>query len=256
MRVFIDKLKGLKILAVDDSPINLQLLGHWLNPKGLEVSLAYSGKQAIEMAEKNQYDLIFMDIQMPEMDGMETTRQLRLLKNYKNTPIIALTAHALGSEQQQILASGMNAYLTKPIDEDILLNTIEAWHANTETFEEQVNLKMANIFDLDKALSIVDGKEEIAREMFDLLADTLDAEKKLIQHHLQNQDIEKLIEVVHRVHGASKYTGTISIARNAGFLEIHLKELGLEEVEGVAEDFMDAIEELLNHRQLIPWTQA
>ncbi|MBD5772278.1 response regulator [Marinomonas colpomeniae] len=254
--VFIDKLKGLKILAVDDSPINLQLLGHWLNPKGLEVSLAYSGKQAIEMAEKNQYDLIFMDIQMPEMDGMETTRQLRLLKNYKNTPIIALTAHALGSEQQQILASGMNAYLTKPIDEDILLNTIEAWHANTETFEEQVNLKMADIFDLDKALSIVDGKEEIAREMFDLLADTLDAEKKLIQHHLQNQDIEKLIEVVHRVHGASKYTGTISIARNAGFLEIHLKELGLEEVEGVAEDFMDAIEELLNHRQLIPWTQA
>ena len=252
----INKLKGLKILAVDDSPINLQLLEHWLNPKGLEISLAYNGKQAIEMAEKRQYDLIFMDIQMPEMDGMETTKKIRLLKHYSNTPIIALTAHALGSEQQKILASGMNAYLTKPIDEDILFNTIETWYANTETFQEQVNAKMEHIFDLNKALKIVDGKEEIAREMFDLLADTLDAEKKLIQHHLENQDVDKLIEVVHRVHGASKYTGTTSIARNAGFLEIHLKELGLEEVNGVAEDFIDAIEELLNHRQLIPWTQS
>jgi len=61
--------------------------------------------------------------------------------------------------------------------------------------------------------------------------------------------------VVHRIHGASKYTGTINIARHAGFLETHLKELGLEEVEGVAEDFIEAVEDLLNHRDLIPWPQ-
>jgi two-component system sensor histidine kinase BarA len=110
-----------------------------------------------------------------------------------------------------------------------------------------------NVFDLKKALDIVDGKADIAKEMFDMLADSLDAEKKLIQHHLEHQDTEKLIEVVHRIHGASKYTGTISIARHAGFLETHLKELGMEDAEGVAEDFIEAIEDLLNHRQLIPW---
>jgi two-component system sensor histidine kinase BarA len=251
-----EKLKGLKVLAVDDSPINLQLLGHWLTPKGLQVSLAYSGRQAIEMASQEQYDIIFMDIQMPEMDGMETTQQLRLLNNYKDTPIIALTAHALGSEQQQILASGMNAYLTKPIDEDILLSTIETWHTNTHSFQDQVDAKMLNIFNLDKALNIVDGKTDIAKEMFDMLADSLDAEKKLIKHHLEEQDTNKLLEVVHRIHGASKYTGTINLARHAGFLETHLKELGLEEIEGVAEDFIEAIEELLSHRKLIPWNQS
>ena len=114
---------------------------------------------------------------MPEMDGMETTQQLRQLKHYKNTPIIALTAHALGSEQQQILASGMNAYLTKPIDEELLFATIETWRNNTKTFQDQVDDKLINIFDLDKALAVVDGKADIAKEMFDMLADSLDAGK-------------------------------------------------------------------------------
>lgn len=250
-----EKISGLNILAVDDSPINLQLLKHWLTPIGIKVSLAYSGQQAIDMALNESYDQIFMDIQMPEMDGMETTRQLRQIENYKNTPIIALTAHALGSEQQQILSSGMNAYLTKPINEELLLSTINMWRSNTKTFQDQVDDKLVGIFDLERAQEIVDGKTDIAKEMFDMLADSLEAEKKLIQHHLENQDTEKLIEVVHRIHGASKYTGTINIARHAGFLETHLKELGLEEVEGVAEDFIEAIDDLLNHRELIPWPQ-
>jgi len=255
-KLHIERLTGLKILAVDDMPINLQLLNHWLQPSGIETALAYSGRQAIEMASTEKFDLILMDIQMPEMDGMETTRQLRLLAGYENTPIIALTAHALGSEQQQILASGMNDYLTKPIDEEILLNAIDTWCSNTETLRDQIDAKLINIFDLKKALEIVDGKVDIAKEMFDMLADSLDAEKKLIQHHLAHQDTKKLIEVVHRIHGASKYSGTINIARHAGFLETHLKELGLEDVEGVAEDFIEAIEDLLNHRQLIPWPQT
>jgi two-component system sensor histidine kinase BarA len=251
-----EKISHLKILAVDDSPINLQLLKHWLTPIGIEVSLAYSGQQAIDMAMREKFDQIFMDIQMPEMDGMETTQRLREIEQYKNTPIIALTAHALGSEQQQILASGMNAYLTKPINEELLLSTIDTWRSNTETFQDQVDAKLIGIFDLEKALEIVDGKEDIAKEMFDMLADSLDAEKKLIKHHLENQDTAKLIEVVHRIHGASKYTGTINIARHAGFLETHLKELGLEDADGVAEDFIEAIDDLLSHRQLIPWPQS
>jgi two-component system, NarL family, sensor histidine kinase BarA len=251
-----EKISHLKILAVDDSPINLQLLKHWLTPIGIEVSLAYSGQQAIDMAMREKFDQIFMDIQMPEMDGMETTQRLRKIELYKNTPIIALTAHALGSEQQQILASGMNAYLTKPINEELLLSTIDTWRSNTETFQDQVDAKLIGIFDLEKALEIVDGKEDIAKEMFDMLADSLDAEKKLIKHHLENQDTAKLIEVVHRIHGASKYTGTINIARHAGFLETHLKELGLEDADGVAEDFIEAIDDLLSHRQLIPWPQS
>ncbi len=249
------KLQHLNILAVDDMAINLQLFNHWLSGNNLNVSLAYSGNEAIQMAKTTQYDIIFMDIQMPEKNGMETTQEIRQIDSYKNTPIIALTAHALGSEQQQILASGMNAYLTKPVDEEILLNTIEEWCSSNSGYLEQVDEKLLNIFDLNKALGMVNGRVDIAKDMFEMLANTLDDEQKLLQHHLTNQDTKKLIEVVHRIHGASKYTGTINIARHAGFLETHLKELGLEEVEGVFEDFIDAIQELLDNRKLIPWPQ-
>ena len=247
--------KNLKILAVDDTPINLQLLTHWLTPNDVDVFLAYSGQQAINMAKEQTFDLILMDIQMPEMDGMEATRELRALEQYKDTPIIAVTAHALGTEQEKIRISGINAYLTKPIDENVLLSTIEKWCTKKETLQQQLDNEVANAFDLNKALEIVNQKSAIAKEMFDMLADTLEDEKRLIKHHFEQKDTDKLLHVVHRIHGASKYTGTINITRHAGFLENHLKDLQLEDVEGVLEDFIDAIDELLNARPLIKWPQ-
>lgn len=248
-------LTGLKILAVDDTQVNLQLLTHWLTPHGLNVFLANSGRKAISMAKEQQFDLILMDIQMPEMDGLETTQHLRALDAYKETPIVALTAHALGSEQDNILASGMNAYLTKPVDELILLNTIEKWCLRKESAQEHINTQVTQAFDINKALSIVSQKSDIAKEMFEMLADSLADEKKLLRHHFELQDTEKLIHVVHRIHGASKYTGTIELTRHAGFLETHLKELGMEDVEGVLNDFLDSIDMLLAIRHLIPWPQ-
>ena len=249
------KLNGLKILAVDDTKINLQLLTHWLAPHGLDVFLASSGQKAIDVAKEQQFDLILMDIQMPEMDGLETTQHLRELDTYKDTPIVALTAHALGSEQESILASGMNAYLSKPVDEQILINTIEKWCLRKESTQQHINTRVSKSFDLSKALSIVNHKSDIAKEMFDMLTDSLGDEKKLLKHHFEHQDVEKLIHVVHRIHGASKYTGTIELTRHAGFLETHLKEFGMEDVEGVLNDFLESIDMLLAIRNLIPWPQ-
>ncbi|ADZ90393.1 response regulator [Marinomonas mediterranea] len=248
-------LSGIQILAVDDTQINLQLLGHWLEPHGLQVDLAYSGKQAIEMAKETQYDLILMDIQMPEMDGMEATQRLRKLTNYVHTPIVALTAHALGSEQKQIVSSGMNAYLTKPVNEDILLETITQWCQSKKSYQDLADEKVVALFDIDKALSIANGKSVIAKDMFDMLLNTLEADKKLILHHFEEKDLAKLIHVVHRLHGGSKYTGAIELSKHAGFLETHLKELQFDDVEGVLEDFTDSIDALIDIAPLIKWPQ-
>ena len=248
-------LSGLNILAVDDTPVNLHLLTHWLTPYGLNISLAYSGRKAIEMAQEEQFDLILMDIQMPEMDGLETTQHLRTLTTYKTTPIVAITAHALGDEQEKILSSGMDAYLTKPVDENILINTIENWCLKRDSVQSATTEQIINAFDLNKALTIVNQNSVIAKEMFDMLADSLEGEKKLLKYHFEHQDTDKLIQVVHRIHGASKYTGTTNLTRHAGFLETHLKELGMEDTEGVLEDFLDSIDALLIIRQRIPWPQ-
>ncbi|SBS35071.1 Signal transduction histidine-protein kinase BarA [Marinomonas aquimarina] len=249
-------LSGLHMLAVDDTAINLQLLGHWLEPHNIHLSLAYSGQQAIDMAQQQQFDLILMDIQMPNMDGMEATKQLRKLEHYQETPIIALTAHALAQEQQSILASGMNAYLTKPINEETLLNTLSEWCSTNKNLTSQVEEELSDVFDVEKALSMAGNRVAAAKDLFDMLMQSLSEDRRLLIHHFETQDLDKLIATVHRIHGASKYSGTIELTKHANFLETHLKELGFDEVEEVFDDFMASLEHLENIQTLIPWPQA
>lgn len=118
-------LKGRKILAVDDSPDNLKLLSHYLKNSEVQMTFAENGMQAISEVENNKFDLILMDVQMPGMDGHETTAEIRRL-NFKN-PIIALTAHALKSEHEKCREAGCDDVLTKPVSQVKLLEKIHSF---------------------------------------------------------------------------------------------------------------------------------
>lgn len=119
---------GKKILVVDDSKINLMVAKGLLAPYGMDVDFAISGKEAISYASKKDYDLIFMDHMMPEMDGVETTHMLRKMAgNNATVPIIALTANAIDGTREKLLAEGMQDYITKPIDKYILNDAIESY---------------------------------------------------------------------------------------------------------------------------------
>jgi signal transduction histidine kinase/ActR/RegA family two-component response regulator len=118
-----DELKGLNILLVDDSEDNLDLLSHMLTLKGANVEVAGSGMMAIEMAFAKYYDVIVMDIQMPELDGYQTVSLLRQ-QGYRR-PITALTAHALRSEREKSLRMGFDDYLTKPINLSTVVRTLK-----------------------------------------------------------------------------------------------------------------------------------
>ncbi len=106
----------LRILIVEDNRINQQLLEYWFKEKNIRYTIAQNGFEAFEILSKESFDLILMDIQMPEMDGYDVTIQIRQeLKN--DVPVIAMTAHAMDSEKEKCLACGMNDYLSKPISE-------------------------------------------------------------------------------------------------------------------------------------------
>jgi CheY-like chemotaxis protein len=134
----------LKVLVVDDLPSSLLIMQNFLAPYGdLQAETAASGREAIELVKKHNYDLIFMDQMMPEMDGIETTAAIRKLeisnaneqlrKSVKQTPIIALTANAMGGMKEYYLEKGFQDYLTKPISPKALDEIIRKWLSDQGT---------------------------------------------------------------------------------------------------------------------------
>jgi len=113
---------NVKVLLVEDSIDNQIVIKHVLNHVGVSVEVASNGKEAIEKAMLENFDIVFMDLNMPEMDGIEATACLRA-KSYAK-PIIALTAYTRVEDREKCLARGFNAYLTKPFNRDLLLNTL------------------------------------------------------------------------------------------------------------------------------------
>ena len=123
---------GLRILVADDNAINRKLITTLLNQRGVITKEAIDGKRALDIAIENNFDLILMDIRMPELNGIEVTEKLRAVKTDRYTPIIALTAHALPHEQKTFLDAGMDTCITKPILDYQLFKLIDQWVLNAE----------------------------------------------------------------------------------------------------------------------------
>ena len=118
-------MKNKKILIIDDNENNRYLATFILEKEGFAVLNAESGFMGIEIAKKQKIDLIIMDIKMPKMDGNETTRRIRKLKDYKDTPIIALTSYAMKKDKENALNAGCTDYMAKPINPETFANDIK-----------------------------------------------------------------------------------------------------------------------------------
>ena len=115
-----------KILLVEDNEMNRDMLSRRLERKGYEVEMAVDGRQGVDKAKTLAYDLVLMDMSLPEIDGWEATRELRADPATKDLPIIALTAHAMSGDREKALEAGCNDYDTKPIELSRLLGKMEA----------------------------------------------------------------------------------------------------------------------------------
>jgi CheY-like chemotaxis protein len=114
------------VLLAEDNPINQQLALVILNKMGYNPCVAANGKEVLDHMKKAAFDLIFMDVQMPEMDGLEATRRIRT-GNGRQPVIIAITANVTRQDREECLAEGMNDYLSKPVDLDQLTYMLEKW---------------------------------------------------------------------------------------------------------------------------------
>lgn len=117
------------VLIVEDNPLNLELVSQLLEDD-FEILTAEDGIEAVETAIDRTPDLILMDLSLPRLDGWQATARLREHERTRHIPILAVTAHAIKAELDRALQAGCNAYLTKPIDEDLLLAAVQKWTAD------------------------------------------------------------------------------------------------------------------------------
>ncbi len=115
-----------RILLVEDNEMNRDMLSRRLRRKGYEVEMAVTGTDGVAMALEGPYDLILMDMSLPEIDGWEATRRIREAEGPSRIPIIALTAHAMSGDREKAMAAGCDDYDTKPVELERLLGKIEA----------------------------------------------------------------------------------------------------------------------------------
>lgn len=238
--------KNLHILAVDDHLPNLMVLDALLSDLGIDVTTATSGSEAIDLInsrhERNvdSFDLIFMDIQMPRMSGLESTQAIRALeadRQVKPTPIIALTAHALSDEKENLLSAGMNDYVSKPIQIEQLIHILSIWTQNTadktataDRFSQQSgngdfypddfsaeqfyntpaltgSASSNHVLDWADSIKLSAGKVDLALELLQILVSSFEQEKTIIWQLIEQNQFHELEQRVHRMYGATRYLG-------------------------------------------------
>ncbi len=119
--------RGARILLAEDEPINREVTQMLLEDIGLQIDLALDGAEALRLAQHHDYDLILMDMQMPQMDGVEATREIRKLDGRATLPIVAMTANVFAEDRQLCLGAGMNDFLSKPVDPSLLFSVVLKW---------------------------------------------------------------------------------------------------------------------------------
>ncbi|WP_232371937.1 hybrid sensor histidine kinase/response regulator [Salinimonas iocasae] len=214
----LDSLPRARVLAVDDMEMNLKLLQTWLRSSPLELTICTSGLEAANRCQSNEYDIILMDVQMPGMDGLQATKRIRKTALNMGTPIIAVTAHAFKEEQERLLASGMDDYLPKPIDQSNLVELIRRWcQSNAQPCNSKPTL------DWNLAVERTERDDATARELLSDFVRLLPDSIETIKAGWEDSDFQAMQKEVHRLHGACCYTGVPKLQQIANDLESALK---------------------------------
>ena len=248
------KLLPLKVLVVDDNDANLKLICTLLDEQVEVIDTAHNGSQAYSLSKSHKYDVIFMDIQMPIMDGITACKLIQESSLNEDTPIIAVTAHALHSEKEQLLKDGFKGYLTKPIDEDTLKQIISDHSPQTPINRDKSKNEIpqspapfeSNRIDWPLALQRAGGKNELALEMLNMLLLSVPETLNLLTKAIDDEDCEQVLSIVHKFHGACCYTGVPKLKSLAETIETSLKnECVLENIEPELFELQDELENLL-----------
>ncbi|EII2825500.1 two-component sensor histidine kinase BarA, partial [Salmonella enterica subsp. enterica serovar Infantis] len=239
------------VMAVDDNPANLKLIGALLEDKVQHVELCDSGHQAVDRAKQMQFDLILMDIQMPDMDGIRACELIHQLPHQQQTPVIAVTAHAMAGQKEKLLSAGMNDYLAKPIEEEKLHNLLLRYKPGANVAARLMAPEPAEFIfnpnatlDWQLALRQAAGKPDLARDMLQMLIDFLPEVRNKIEEQLVGENPNGLVDLIHKLHGSCGYSGVPRMKNLCQLIEQQLRS-GVHEEE-LEPEFLELLDEMDN----------
>ena len=181
---------------------------------------ADSGKKALSLFKNKNYDLILLDCQMPEMNGFEVAQKIREMETAENEPtIIAVTADAMKGAEQKCMASGMDDYISKPVDKEKLQQIMTCWipgETSTETQKENItkNTKSdCQIFNWDHLHEFTDGSEAAEKKILGIFIDNLEQDIKKLESSFETKNYEDWDEMAHKLYGACAHIGAYAMAK-------------------------------------------
>ncbi len=264
----------LRVMAVDDNPANLKLIGALLEEQAEQTVLCGSAREALAYAGLHPLDIILMDIQMPEIDGLRAAELLRQLPLHGRTPIVAVTAHTLGNEREDLLRAGMDDYLAKPIDEAMLQRLLTRYSPggdarpapaaasplaadNNNTPADPSPLRQAAhqpapdirqppqdiTLDWQLALRQAANKPDLAQDLLSMLIVFLPEVKQRVAAVVEGGEDNDIGALIHKLHGSCSYSGVPRLKQLCADIERQLRRgIPVAELEPEWLEMLDEIE--------------
>ncbi|MEN8254142.1 MAG: response regulator [Verrucomicrobiota bacterium] len=225
----------IRILLAEDNEINQEVASEILKASGYSCDIVGHGREAVAAVESKEYDLVFMDCMMPEMDGYEATRCIRESEKGSNRhlPIVALTANAMKGDREHCLESGMDDYLSKPLDPALTADMVKKWHMKKIITEKPALQPEAPsgkddsdqiLFNRETLLNRCMGNESLVDKLITKFLEQKDVDLRCLGEALSSADIEQVVHFSHRLKGASANLSMESLRKIAGEIEGHARE--------------------------------
>jgi len=230
--------RGARILLAEDNPINTEVVSQIIHAAGLDIIAARNGRDALEMASQDSFDLILMDMQMPVMDGVEATQAIRCLPAHAHTPILALTANAFAEDRHACLEAGMNDVLTKPVEPATLYEALARWlppgsgapvvvvapPAPSSTATELDALRRNPGVDVERGLLFLGGKADKYLKLLKHFVQTHNDDMTALTARIAAGDRVTAQRIAHSLKGAAGTLGLIALAEVSTRLDTCLKQ--------------------------------